>query len=187
MTDAELLIECKRGLGAPVAGTNLDGVLTQKLLAVKSFMDSAGVSDTIMSDDLALSVIVLGVTDIWNLEGGETKFSPVFYTLLSQLVIGSSLLTVCSSPVDGAVGVELDVQPVLTFNKRIKSYEVSILDYNTKDPVALDYSLDVTGKILTLEPGTNLDSATKYALIIDNAVSYLGPELDYTVLSFTTK
>jgi len=90
MTDAELLIECKKGLNIPVTGTGFDGVLTQKLLAVKSFMKGAGVSDEMMDDDLAVGVIVIGVTDLWSLQGGEVKFSPAFYTLLSQLAIGSS-------------------------------------------------------------------------------------------------
>ena len=85
MTDAELLIECKKGLGMPVEGTEFDGVLTQKLLAVKSFMKRAGVSDETLEDDLAVGVIVMGVGDLWNIQGGEIKFSPAFNTLLSQL------------------------------------------------------------------------------------------------------
>ena len=89
MTDAELLIECKKGLNIPVSATGFDGVLTQKLLAVKSFLSGAGVSLEMLDTDQAVGTIVIGVTDLWNLQGGEIKFSPAFYTLLTQLAIGS--------------------------------------------------------------------------------------------------
>ena len=87
MTDAELLIECKKGLGIQADSTAFDGVLTQKLLAVKGFMTGAGVSAEMMATDLAVGVIVMGVTDLWKVEGGESKFSPAFYTLVSQLAM----------------------------------------------------------------------------------------------------
>jgi hypothetical protein len=89
MTNIELLIECKKGLNIPTAATNFDGTLTQKILAVKSYMQGAGVSNVMLEDDLAVGVIVMGVTDLWNLEGGEIKFSPVFNTLLTQLAVRS--------------------------------------------------------------------------------------------------
>jgi hypothetical protein len=85
VTDAELLIECKKGLDIQVDSTDFDGVLNQKLLAVKSYMKRAGVSDETMADDLAVGVIVMGVADLWNSVGGEIKFSPAFNTLLTQL------------------------------------------------------------------------------------------------------
>ncbi len=89
MTDAELLLECKKGLGIPAASTGFDGVLAQKLLSVKAYMTNAGVSEDRMEDDLAVGIIVIGVTDLWSIQGGEIKFSPVFHVLLSQLAITS--------------------------------------------------------------------------------------------------
>jgi uncharacterized repeat protein (TIGR02543 family) len=89
MTNDQLLIECKKGLNISLGTTALDGALTQKLLAVKSYMKSAGVSEAKMSDDLAVGVIVMGVADLWDINPGETKFSNLFYTLLSQLVVSS--------------------------------------------------------------------------------------------------
>lgn len=87
MTDAELLIECKKGLNIQEDSTAFDGVLTQKLLAVKSFMKRGGVLEATMEDDLAIGIIVMGVADLWNLKGGEIKFSPAFYSLLTQLAM----------------------------------------------------------------------------------------------------
>lgn len=186
MTDAELLIECKKGLNIQVASTDFDGVLTQKLLAVKSYMKSAGVSDDTMLDDLAVGIIVMGVTDLWNMGGGEIKLSPAFNVLLSQLAIGSTILTVLSSPANGATAVAVNVQPVLTFNRRIESYKVSLVNYDTLIPVTITVSLDIAGKIFTLKPGSDLAPATKYAIVVDTATAFSGQALSYTVISFTT-
>ena len=60
-------------------------MLTQKLLAVKSYLTGAGVSDAMLADDLATATIVLGVADLWNIQSGEVKFSPVFAMLVTQL------------------------------------------------------------------------------------------------------
>ena len=89
MINDELLIECKKGLNIPISSTAFDDVLTQKLIVVRSFLSGAGVSDTSLGTDLAIGVIVIGVTDLWNLTSGEIKFSPAFYVLLTQLAIGS--------------------------------------------------------------------------------------------------
>lgn len=89
MTDAELLAACKTGLNIAEATTALDGILNQKIAAVKSYMKSAGVSDSTLNDDLAVGVIVMGVSDIWELNGGEVKFSAAFHTLLTQLTYTS--------------------------------------------------------------------------------------------------
>ena len=89
MTNEELLVECKKGLGIPLAVTATDSAIRQKLLAVKSYIIGAGVSETILTDDLAVGCIVIGVTDLWNLNPGEIKFSPAFRALLTQLVYRS--------------------------------------------------------------------------------------------------
>lgn len=90
MTDAELITEVKKGLNISEETTALDGVLTQKMLAVKAYMTNAGVSGETMGSDLAVGTLVLGVSDIWNVEGGGVKFSPVFHTLLAQLALKSN-------------------------------------------------------------------------------------------------
>ena len=90
MSNENLILECKIGLSIPVESTEFNHVLGQKIMAVKSFMKGAGVSDEVLEDDLSLGVIVLGVTDLWNLVGGETKFSTTFMVLMNQLAIRSS-------------------------------------------------------------------------------------------------
>lgn len=85
MTNEELLIECKIGLGIQPEEAAFNDVLTQKLTAVKSFMRRAGVStDTLDSED-AIGVLVMGVGDVWNQEAGTVKFSPAFISMVTQL------------------------------------------------------------------------------------------------------
>jgi hypothetical protein len=86
MTDAELLIECKKGLGRPLTPiAAIDGPVLQKLQIVKAFLMGAGVTEEKLESPVAVGAIVCGVTDIWNLEGGNIKFSPLFFILANQL------------------------------------------------------------------------------------------------------
>lgn len=186
MTDSELLAQCKTGMGIQGDSTALDAVLFQKLLAVKSFMAGAGVTDEALNDDMAAGVIVMGVTDLWNLKSGEIKFSPAFYTLVSQLVFRGKVLTVSSNPVNGAMNVAVDVKPILLFSARISSYIVSLAGYDAKNGIPAATELDITKQILTIMPSRNLEPATKYAVVIEGAAAYSGQTLDYTVLNFTT-
>lgn len=88
MDKDKILKDCKIGLNIPVESTEMDPILNQKLLAVTLFMKNAGVSDESMENDLAAGVIVMGVTDLWELKSGQVKFSPAFFTLVNQLALG---------------------------------------------------------------------------------------------------
>jgi hypothetical protein len=83
----ELLTAVKSGLS--VSGSYNDTVLTQKMLAVTGYMTNAGVSETNLYSDLGVACICIGVTDLWNLTGGEIQFSPAFGMLVEQLVVVS--------------------------------------------------------------------------------------------------
>jgi hypothetical protein len=187
MTDDQLLEECKKGLNIPLTSTAFDNILNQKLFAVKGYMRGAGISDEVMDSDLAVAVIVLGVGDLWNVNSGEIKFSPVLSNLMTQLSTKSLLLTVTSNPVDAAIDIAITIEPTLTFNKRITDYEVSIVEYDDVSIVIpTTISLNVTGKILTVSPDSVLESGTKYAIVIESATAFNGPELSRTIISFTT-
>lgn len=85
-----LIIECKKGLGISIeVNESIDGTIKQKIQTIVAYMKGSGVTDeTIVDNDLSTGVIVLGVTDLWNLNSGEVRFSPVFNTLLTQLGTG---------------------------------------------------------------------------------------------------
>lgn len=85
MTTEQLLTAVKAGLS--INGTYNDIVLTQKLLAVTNYMTNAGVDSTNLYSDLGIACICVGVTDLWNLTGGEIKFSPAFGMLVEQLAV----------------------------------------------------------------------------------------------------
>ena len=189
MTDEQitaLVTECKIGLGMQEDETAFDGVILQKVKTVLSFLRRAGVSEETLESEDAVGVIVMGVGDIWNQEAGSVKFSPAYISMASQLTYDGITLTVTSNPADGAVGVAVDVSLVLTFNKMVSAYMVSLLEYESQDSVATVQSLDVTKKKLTITPSSNLSAATKYAIVIESATASTGPTLDYTVISFTT-
>lgn len=85
MTTEQVLTAVKAGLS--VSGTYNDSVLTQKLLAVTNYMINAGINETILYSNLGIACICVGVTDLWNLTGGEIKFSPAFGMLIEQLAV----------------------------------------------------------------------------------------------------
>lgn len=86
---ADFLAACKTGLNIAESTTALDSLLNQKIMAVKGYLSGAGVSAAVMDTDLAIGVIVLGVTDLWELNGGQAKLSTMFMTLASQLAYQS--------------------------------------------------------------------------------------------------
>lgn len=83
MTEAELLIEVKKGLG--VTGPTQDGTILRHLKDVKAYMASAGVRSDIIESEASVGVILRGVADLWNLESGNVRFSPYFIQRLIQL------------------------------------------------------------------------------------------------------
>lgn len=84
-TTADLVTKCKIALQIDTTTNDLDDLLSQHILAVNGFMSNAGVSDAQMNSDLGVGVIVLGVNELWNLEGTEAEFSKMFHMLLTQL------------------------------------------------------------------------------------------------------
>lgn len=93
--------------------------------------------------------------------------------------------TMTSTPLDGATGVAVGANIVLTFTNKVKSYSAVILN-EALEPVESSYSFDATGKVLTINPDENLDSATNYALILTDAKDVYGQSLPQTVISFAT-
>lgn len=85
MTNDQILAECKIGLGFEVEDEDFDKRIKQKMLQVMMFMKKAGVSDENLKSELGIGVIVIGISDLWDVSAGEIKFSPAFFTLTTQL------------------------------------------------------------------------------------------------------
>ena len=87
MTDTELLVKVKIGLG--LTGTATDDTILIKMLAAKQYMTNAGVTIEQIETELGVAALTVGVNDLWNLASGEVKFSPAFDILITQLKVVS--------------------------------------------------------------------------------------------------
>lgn len=83
MTDAELLIRVKNGLG--ITGDFQDDTLKVYIDEVKAFMSSSGVQDSIIESDVSVGCIMRGVADLWNYGAGNASLSNYFQLRLIQL------------------------------------------------------------------------------------------------------
>lgn len=84
-------------------------------------------------------------------------------------------------------GLDPAASLVLVFNHSLSdgaAAKVSLLDANGA-AVTTTKTLDVSGKILTVNPAANLAAQTAYTLLIDNAADRYGQTLQYS-LSFRT-
>lgn len=83
MTDAELLVKIKNGLG--ITGAFQDDTLNVYLDEVKAFMKSAGVSQDIIKSEASVGCIMRGVADLWNYGSGNATLSQYFRMRVIQL------------------------------------------------------------------------------------------------------
>jgi hypothetical protein len=88
-------------------------------------------------------------------------------------------------PADGAPGIAVDANIVLTFNNQIIREAVVV----TKDDgsiVAGAKTWDAAGKVLTFNPTLNLDAGSDYIVTVGGVVDIYGQSLAPEVKNFTT-
>ena len=83
MTDAEILLAVKTGLG--ITGTYQDETLKVYIADVKSFLIDAGVSEAVVNSSASVGVITRGVSDLWNYGSGNANLSQYFMQRACQL------------------------------------------------------------------------------------------------------
>ena len=86
MADAATLTAVKQALG--VTGTFTDNTISQYIEDVVDYMRGAGVSAALTA--ASPGVIARGVSDLWDNDGGNVKFSPAFHERVAQLVLRSN-------------------------------------------------------------------------------------------------
>jgi len=86
MADATLLTAVKNALG--VTGTYTDATIQVYIDDVVDYMQGAGVSAAVIA--ASAGVVARGVSDLWDNDGGNVKFSPYFHERVSQLVLRST-------------------------------------------------------------------------------------------------
>jgi phi13 family phage major tail protein len=89
-------------------------------------------------------------------------------------------------PSDGSTAINLDANIVMTFNNKIKTEEVVLLNSNTGDVVAVTKSWNATGKVLTITPDANMTASTKYIVSVTGVVDVYGQKLAASGVDFTT-
>lgn len=88
-------------------------------------------------------------------------------------------------PNDGASGVTVTDNIVLTFNNKIASHHVTVIKADGT-LVAGAYSWDATGKILTFNPTASLDASSTYIVAINGVKDIYGQELAASAANFAT-
>lgn len=85
MADAAILAAVKNALG--ITGAFTDNTIAVYIDDVVDYMSGAGVSAAIIT--ASPGVIARGVSDLWDNDGGNVKFSPYFHERVAQLVLRS--------------------------------------------------------------------------------------------------
>ena len=85
MAESALMTAVKNALG--VTGTFTDATITVYIDEVVDYMHGAGVSAAVIA--ASPGVIARGVSDLWDNDGGNVKFSPYFHERVTQLAMRS--------------------------------------------------------------------------------------------------
>ncbi|MDE5769266.1 MAG: phage gp6-like head-tail connector protein [Oscillospiraceae bacterium] len=85
MAEAELLAKVKLALGE--TGDFADNMLSVYIDEILDYMKNAGVSDSIAN--ASAGVVARGVSDLWDNDGGNVKFSAYFHERVTQLALKS--------------------------------------------------------------------------------------------------
>lgn len=86
MADAAILTAVKNALG--VTGTFTDATIQVYIDEVVDYMHGAGVTQSVIA--ASPGVIARGVSDLWDNDGGNVKFSPYFHERVTQLAMRST-------------------------------------------------------------------------------------------------
>ena len=83
MADSTLLSSVKAALG--VTGNFTDDTISVYIDDVVDYMTGAGVPQAVIMT--SAGVVARGVSDLWDNDGGNVKFSPYFHERVSQLAL----------------------------------------------------------------------------------------------------
>lgn len=110
-----------------------------------------------------------------------------FNQVQTPTVSGAPTAVALSSiaPADNASAVAVDANIVLTFNNVITAEAVSVIKADGT-LVAAAKTWDATGKILTVNPSSNLDASTTYIVAVNGVVDIFGQALAASATNFAT-
>jgi phi13 family phage major tail protein len=88
-------------------------------------------------------------------------------------------------PASGASGILASANVVLTFNNKISTHNVVLVDDVTDAIVPVSITFDTTGKIMTLDPTSNMATGDKHAVAIFGVTDIYGQTLANSISYFT--
>ena len=97
----------------------------------------------------------------------------------------SALVLSSIVPADEATGIAIGANVMLTFNNKITSSNVVLMD-DEGAVVAAAQSLDAAGKILTINPTSDMAAATLHIVAVAGVIDVFGQALATTTKIFTT-
>lgn len=83
MAEPTMLEQVKAALG--ITGNFTDTTINVYIADVVDYMRGAGVSQSVI--DRSAGVVARGVSDLWDNDGGNVKYSPYFHERVSQLAL----------------------------------------------------------------------------------------------------
>jgi len=89
-------------------------------------------------------------------------------------------------PADGAASVARTSTIVLTFNNKIASEAITLINSTSGDTVVFTKAWDTAGKVLTITPSATLAATTKFIVAIAGVVDVYGQALAANGKDFTT-
>jgi phi13 family phage major tail protein len=119
----------------------------------------------------------------------EASFDPTGWFTQVQIpgaVAPSAIALSTIVPADGAASVARSSTIVLTFNNKIASESISLINTTSGDTVAFTKSWDTTGKILTLTPSSTMAATTKHVVAVNGVTDIYGQVLAASGKDFTT-
>lgn len=113
-----------------------------------------------------------------------------WFSAVQTPVIGSpASFTLTASPADGATGVAVAANIILTFSNALvygSENSIILVRADTQAPIACARTIDAARKVVTLDPVSNLTAAKQYLVIVAGLTSIHGQVLADTVVDFTT-
>jgi phi13 family phage major tail protein len=143
-------------------------------------------------DSMSASSITRAADGSWiySIKSSDPNFGDTFFTkaTLEKLRIAATVDALALSsitPADDATNISVSSNVVLTFNNKIVTEAISIIKEDGT-LVTLAKSWDATGKILTIDPTSNLDAASTYFVAVNGVKDINGQVLASVAKNFAT-
>ena len=131
-----------------------------------------------------------GVKRVHGDEDTDNFNAETFFDAVQIPVAGTpAAFTLSASPADGATGVVVGADIVLTFSNALAGGEengIILVRSDTQAVIACARTINAGRTVVTLNPNSNLTSAKTYLVIVPGVTDIHGQTLADTVIDFTT-